>query len=419
VKIKQQNKKILLVSIAITLSFSILFFYSLFAIISDNRPYMTLSFDISSSDLFARAMPNMTMNGIGPCGVDPRNLSCIPAPCEQIPPPQWCSDNTDLHNNTNNSNFTSFYTKGPDMPTPRSELAAANIGTRIYVVGGAPGVLDIVEIYDAASATWISSKKDGPSSVAPLPVGVDDAAAASYDGKLYVVGGFVEGQVSSGDLFIYDPIKNAWSHGADMPTPRGGLTANFINGILYAVGGTNENATALDIVEAYNPSNDMWTTNLDPVPTARQELSSAVVDGQLYVIGGRISDPSTNLNSMERFDPRFGNWTILDDMPSKRSGLGAAAIGDMIYVFGGESSNYVFNNNEKYDTRTGNWVSQIPLPTPRHGLTTVVIDKNIYLIGGGLEPTRSSPAAALVEIYHTNGSTTTYQSGQEQELILP
>jgi hypothetical protein len=155
-------------------------------------------------------------------------------------------NDTSIPNNSIN-NSMHFYAKAADMPTARSEAAATNIGTTIYVIGGAPGALDIVEIYDVATDTWISSKTDGPSSVAPLPVGVNHGAATSYDGKLYVIGGFLEGRVASEYLFIYDPIENAWSRGADMPTPRAALTANFINGTLYAVTGTNENASALDM----------------------------------------------------------------------------------------------------------------------------------------------------------------------------
>ena len=403
VKIKQENRTTILVSIAISLSFSIVSFYPLFTLIPD-RLYITSPLDIASPVFAGRTMPNITTNELGPCGIDPRNLSCIPAPCEQVPPPQSCLDNSDMHNNTNNSNSIAFYTKGPDMPTPRSEAAVASIGTRIYTVGGAPGALNIVEIYDAADAMWVSSKKDGSSSVAPLPVGLNYAAADSYNGKLYVVGGFLEGRIASTYLFVYDPIENTWTRGADMPTPRAALTAKIINGILYAVGGTNENSSALNVVEAYNVSNNRWTINLDPMPTARQHLSSAVVEGKLYVTGGRISDPSTNLNSTEQFDPKLSSWTILTDMPSKRSDLAVAAIGDEIYVFGGESSNHVFNSNEKYSTRTDSWTSQIPLPTARHGLAAAVVDKDIYLIGGRLEPIRSSPAATLVEIYHTDGS---------------
>jgi hypothetical protein len=411
VKIGRQNKKIFLISIAIiTLSFSILCGpYRPFTAMPD-RPYITLSLNIGSLDPVASATQNMTTSGVGPCGIDPRNLSCRSPPCQQTPGPQWCSDNnTDTHSNTNNNNNSNsipFYTKGPNMPTPRSEAAVANIGTKIYVIGGAPGALNTVEIYDVADATWASSNNEAPSSVAPLPIGLNHASAASYNGKIYTVGGFLEGQIASAYLFIYDPIENIWTRGADMPTPRAALTASFINGTLYAVGGTNEKARALDTVEAYNPSDDRWTTNLDPMPTARQDLSSAVVEGMLYVTGGRISGPSTNLNSTEQFDPILGSWTVLNGMPSKRSSLAAAALGDDIYVFGGESSDHLFNDNEKYSTRTGGWTSQIPMPTARHGLTATVIDKDIYLIGGALEPTRSSPAVMVVEIYHSNGSTT-------------
>ena len=131
VKIKQENRTTILVSIAISLSFSIVSFYPLFTLIPD-RLYITSPLDIASPVFAGRTMPNITTNELGPCGIDPRNLSCIPAPCEQVPPPQSCLDNSDMHNNTNNSNSIAFYTKGPDMPTPRSEAAVASIGTRIY-----------------------------------------------------------------------------------------------------------------------------------------------------------------------------------------------------------------------------------------------------------------------------------------------
>jgi N-acetylneuraminic acid mutarotase len=59
------------------------------------------------------------------------------------------------------------------------------------------------------------------------------AAATSLDGKIYVVGGFLDSQwTPSNRLFIYDPLKNQWHEGKKMPTARGALTANFIDGIL-------------------------------------------------------------------------------------------------------------------------------------------------------------------------------------------
>jgi steroid delta-isomerase-like uncharacterized protein len=62
----------------------------------NDRPYTTTSSSSSSSSFdsgrlnnTAREIPNMTADKPGPCGIDPRNLSCIPPPCEQLPP-EWC-----------------------------------------------------------------------------------------------------------------------------------------------------------------------------------------------------------------------------------------------------------------------------------------------------------------------------------------
>jgi len=299
---------------------------------------------------------------------------------------------------------TTFST-GAIMPSPRSEMAAAAIGSKIYVVGGSPGTLDTVEVYDVDSDSWISSEEldeDDPAaidSVAPLPLAVNHAAAASYDGRLYVIGGYLEGRTPSEKLFIYDPTTDAWTEGANMPTPRAALTANFIDGKLHAAGGTNNEANALGTFERYDPSTNTWE-ELPSMPTARQHTSSAVVDGKLYVAGGRHSGPSTNVDAFEVYDPASQTWTELEPMPSERGGLAAASIGNYLYVFGGESSDTVFDNNERYDTSAGVWTSQLLLPTARHGLVAVAIEGEIYLIGGGLEPAASRPATPVVEIYH-------------------
>lgn len=297
------------------------------------------------------------------------------------------------------------YSTGAIMPSPRSEMAAAAIGSKIYVVGGSPGTLDTVEVYDVDSDSWISSKEldeedpSGTATIAPLPLAVNHAAAAAYDGRLYVVGGYLEGRAPSEKLFIYDPSTDTWTQGADMPTPRAALTANFIDGKLYVAGGTNNDSNALSTLEQYDPSTNTWK-ELPSMPTARQHLSSAVVDGKLYVAGGRISGPSTNVDAFEAYDTANQSWISLESMPSERGGLAAAAIGNSLYVFGGESSDTVFDNNEKFDTRIGKWTSEPLLPTPRHGLVAVAIEGEIFLIGGGLEPTASRPATPVVEIYH-------------------
>src|SRR5439155_18772689 len=102
-------------------------------------------------------------------------------------------------------------------------------------------------------------------------------AAASFDGKLYVVGGgYLNANALSNKLFVYDPTINKWTEGANLPAARGALTANFIDGILYAVGGVDVSGTSNNNL-AYNPRTNTWREKAS-MATVREHLTSAVVN---------------------------------------------------------------------------------------------------------------------------------------------
>jgi N-acetylneuraminic acid mutarotase len=280
---------------------------------------------------------------------------------------------------------TSFWTKGANMPTPRSEVAGAALGEKIYIIGGFRNIgnklvnTNIVEVYDTEKNTWSTAPQ--------LPVALNHVGAASYNNKLYVVGGYLDKEIPSNKLFIFDPATNKWQEGKPMPTARAALTANFINGTLYAVGGVSSSGT-LKTNEAYNPQTNTWTEK-KPMPTVRHHLASAVVDGKLYAIGGRITSILSffvNLNANEVYNPSQDTWNILEPMPSKRSGLAASVVNGSIYLFGGEHPFGTFNKNEKYDPKINKWTSEAPMPTARHGLAAVAINDKIYVIAGGPKP---------------------------------
>ncbi|MGH7346251.1 MAG: kelch repeat-containing protein, partial [Candidatus Rokuibacteriota bacterium] len=77
------------------------------------------------------------------------------------------------------------------MPTPRQEVAVAELNGRVFVIGGfGPGseAVATVEVYDPASDRWETRT--------PLPAPTHHAAAAVIDGRLFVVGGYSGGRVS-------------------------------------------------------------------------------------------------------------------------------------------------------------------------------------------------------------------------------
>jgi N-acetylneuraminic acid mutarotase len=227
------------------------------------------------------------------------------------------------------------------------------------------------------------------------------SATASYENKLYLVGGFLEHRIPTAQLFIYYSQTNTWKEGKPMPTARAGLGSQFVDGVLYAVGGSSgDNEGALGTNEAYDPESNSWTKKA-PMPTARHHISTALVDGNIFVIGGRETEVPTNLNVNQKYNPKSNNWTNLAPMPTKRSGAAATSIDGYIYVLGGEKIVGSFNNVEKYDPKTDSWKEEHHMPTARLGLDAVSLDGKIYAIGGKTNQTKES-ATNVNEIFVPN-----------------
>jgi N-acetylneuraminic acid mutarotase len=288
---------------------------------------------------------------------------------------------------------------GTYISTYRTEVTATTIGDNIYVIGGVdkPGnALDTVEVYNIKNDSW---KK-----VAPLPQPLHHSAASSFNGKIYVIGGSSsyssDDWIPSNKLFIYDPIVDKWIEGKPMPTARGAVTANFVNGILYVIGGYGS-SQIVDVNEAYDPLSNEWTSK-KPIPTPRHHAASAVVDNQLFVIGGtRIGFyPIINTDITERYDPKEDKWITLEPMPSKRSGSSAVSINNTktIYVFGGVDFPTTYSDYEKYDIKSNKWEHERSIPIFSFILGAVSINDNrIYVIGG--VPTSGLSITNINEIF--------------------
>jgi Kelch motif len=86
----------------------------------------------------------------------------------------------------------SFWTTGAPMSTARAEIAGAVLNGKIYIVGGFDETgrsSTSVEVYDPSADKWTTGINTTTGAAAPLPEPLDHTAAASYNGKLYVVGG--------------------------------------------------------------------------------------------------------------------------------------------------------------------------------------------------------------------------------------
>jgi N-acetylneuraminic acid mutarotase len=171
---------------------------------------------------------------------------------------------------------------------------------------------------------------------------------------------------------------------APMPTAREGLCTAEIDGKIYAIGGWKNESAYLSNVEVYDPVTDTWDTTKTPMPTSRSGMGCAVVNGKIYVIGGW--NPSI-LSTVEVYDPVTDTWdTTKTTMPASRGFVSARAVDGKIYVIGGTHGLSTIlqglSTVEEYDPVTDTWTSKSDMPTRRWSLGTCVIDGKIYAIGG-------------------------------------
>lgn len=137
----------------------------------------------------------------------------------------------------------------------------------------------------------------------------------------------------------------------------------------------------------YEPDSNSWGKVKSP-NTLHQGGAAGVIDGKMYVVGGRERPrPGALLQpigALSAYDPATNSWTARKPMPTPRSELAAAVINGKLYAVGGaDRFGNALKTVEVYDPGTDTWMSLPPLPQPRQGHAVVAIGKTLYVIGGG------------------------------------
>ena len=286
------------------------------------------------------------------------------------------------------------------MIVPRSEMSIAELDGRIYALGGYPGARITstdVQVYDSRTDSWSL----GP----PLPVPLHHTMAAVVDGRLYLIGGEA-GNPAPGEstfqdrVYVLDEGAGEWVPRAPMPTARSGGGAGVIDGKIYVAGGRPPRGHDFAV---YDPRADEWTV-LPDLPTQRNHLGVAAIGERLYVAGGRFGGGvgSDMTDALEVSDPRTNSWTPGAPLPTRRAGVASVAANGCLYLIGGEGNQAdprgIFDRNEAYDPATDTWHSLAPMPLPTHGLTgAAYLDGWIHLPGGA---TRRGVSGADVTVKH-------------------
>jgi len=204
---------------------------------------------------------------------------------------------------------------------------------------------------------------------------------------------------------------DSWETKESMPTARDALGVAVVDGKIYAIGGMITGGEAVDNNEVYDPLTDTWEKK-SSVPSIVESFGIAVYNNLIHVIGGGwgfFVDPHGSFHAV--YNPETDTWKAKTAMPTPRDLMDANVVDGKIYVISGATNNYGDKTNvtEVYDTATDTWTTKTPIPTPVAGYASAVVDKKIYVIGGILPSTPPKGTTTnLTQIYDMESDTWSY-----------
>jgi hypothetical protein len=207
------------------------------------------------------------------------------------------------------------------------------------------------ERYDVLSQTAVEHEHMQPTT------NVHRVAIVELDGKAFAIGGvyrdaarqFVfSDRVSSLDM----SQAGAWIEEARLITGRSGAAAATYQGKVWVAGGYG-NGQALSSVEVFDPVVGLWQAAGDLTKARYGRIALFAIKDDLFAAG-------SNFDGMyvEKRDMQTGAWQLVSELNDCiRTDCALAACGSTIYFFGGFNF-FVKKTWDSFDTHTSMWASQ-------------------------------------------------------------
>lgn len=275
-------------------------------------------------------------------------------------------------------------TSDDSTATARHEAAAVVVDGLYYLLGGRSD--RPVEVYDPVTDRWRV--------IGDAPRELHHFQPVAIGSKIYAIGAFTccyPNETSVSTIYVFDTVTEQWSTAGSMPSGRvrGSAAAAVYDGKIYILGGNTQGHAggAVNWFDRYDPVSKDWDV-LESAPHARDHFSAVVVNGKLVAAAGRTTEqPNPFKNAVKAtdvYDFATRSWSEGRDIPTARAGALAAAAGDEVLVAGGEidTTSAALRITEAYDTKTNSWRSLKSLNTARHSGGAAVIGSQWHLVAG-------------------------------------
>ena len=269
------------------------------------------------------------------------------------------------------------------LSEPRSRMAIAYLENRLVSLGGETTggqLTDAVEIYDVTLNDWSKS--------VALPVPLSNSAAAVISDTIYVAGG-TERTGEGGETKVANVVlqwsmgQPNWSKLTEMINPLAGAALVADADSLYLIGGWDGQQMHDEVWRLVLPAVDgslpAWQL-LTRLPSAKAFVGAALVDQQLYVVGGSDGQKSDGMTA--RFDLKTNEWKELKPLPNPWLGFALVYDGSALFVLGGDEEKAAFIH-QRYDISADEWTN---FPSPVQGawrhLGAASANGRIFMVGG-------------------------------------
>ncbi|WP_312147507.1 kelch repeat-containing protein [Brevundimonas sp.] len=301
------------------------------------------------------------------------------------------------------------------MPWATQEIYCAALDGLITVAGGlvrsATGGLHINDrtaVYDVAADAWT----EGPR----LPQPRHHPMLAAAAGRVWAFGGYDrrDGGEWTAMTDVWAMDRGVWAQVGQMPDRLCETVGVSLGDRVHLVTGrspkgaangqwTDQGDVATHLV--FDAAANRWDT-AQPAPMARNSAAGAILDGKLFIAGGRTVEGG-GTGRLDRYDPTTDRWDTLAPIPVSPAtgkqvggGLAMAEADGRLIAFGGEwfegRGGGVFAETWTYDPSRDVWSAGPPMRTPRHGLAAAGVNGTIYAISGG-EVASGGKASGIVE----------------------
>ncbi len=324
--------------------------------------------------------------------------------CEQSPVPDDNSSVVDFALPEPVSNNAVAIAEGPDGPT-------------IYSFNGLKAGKTWSDTSNQAFACVIAIKACEAITAVPVSEGRLASAAVTVGGKIYLFGGYTVAEngdeVSTPEVFVFDPADNSYTRTADMPVPVDDMVAAaYQDRYVYLVSGWHDEGN-ISAVQLYDTQSGTWSEATEFPGEAVFGHAGGIAGNSIIVTDGVAvaglvdgkrkfaAAPFAWRGDIDPANPEQITWRGIDAHPGgpryRMAAMGDDDSGKVIFAGGGDNPyNYdgVGYDGEpakptdrifSYNLASNSWVEEGKLAAPTMDHRSLVKSGDRFYVAGGMD----------------------------------